>query len=81
MSYPKPTFDCGHEGDFPRNMGRGAARTRRLADYFGRRCPSCAIEHLRRYAEALTHVDATPLTPVEREQYIARRLPGIMSTY
>ena len=38
------TFTCGHEGEIPRNMGRGARREARITEYFGRMCMTCAID-------------------------------------
>ncbi len=46
------TFKCGHEGVIPNNMGRGAARVKRLAEYFGRRCPECARASYRKNLES-----------------------------
>ena len=52
---------CGHVGFDPRNMGRGAARQRRLTEHYARLCESCAL-----IAEA-AHVDSlTNLDPIQR---------------
>ena len=37
-------YSCGHEGEIPRNMGRGQARQRRLAAHFGRPCYKCRVQ-------------------------------------
>lgn len=34
-------YKCGHEGEVPSNMGRGAARLKRLDQYFANCCPTC----------------------------------------
>ena len=53
-------YNCGHEGELPRNMGRGTARQNRLAAWFGRPCQVCALAHAERFARKLTQPDGTP---------------------
>ena len=54
-------YTCGHEGHEPRNMGRGAARQRRLAEYFDRPCLACAIVQADACVRRLTDRRGQPL--------------------
>ena len=72
-------YVCGHAGDAPAHMGRGAARRRRIAAHFGRRCPACHEVALRARASRLTHANGTRYTSAEQADYLARhgvRLPA-----
>ena len=55
----KMTFRCGHLGCVPSNMGRSAARQRRLAEYFGHRCFDCVARGMTATYEKLTYIDGT----------------------
>lgn len=49
---------CGCEAPGePRNMGRGAARMRRLDVYFGRKCLACALQANEKYVASLSNED------------------------
>lgn len=49
------TFTCGHsQAEAPRNMGRGAAREKRLIAYFNRKCLACRLERERILEATLT---------------------------
>lgn len=55
-------YKCGHAGEVPRNMGRGAARQKRLARWFRRLCPDCnRARWVAHYAQE-HHLDGTPYT-------------------
>jgi len=69
-------FSCGHEGEIPRNMGRGKARQHRLEKYFARRCPDCARKAVVNLAFQLTHVGGEPYSKEERLDYIHRHPIG-----
>lgn len=45
---------CNHEGQVPRNMGRGASRQTRLVAYFNRKCLDCTIKDNEAYVKGLT---------------------------
>ena len=49
---------CGHGGQIPAHMGRGAARANRLAAYFARPCLEC-----RKAAEAVEAAKLCVLLP------------------
>jgi hypothetical protein len=64
---------CGHESDEPRNMGKGAARAKRLAEYFDRPCRDCAIARINASVNSLTDRHANPLPyDIKREHAINR---------
>lgn len=45
---------CGHEGSVPRNMGRGKAREKRLAQFFGHKCLACSLAQSQEYWAGLS---------------------------
>ena len=55
------TFSCGHTDVEPRNMGRGAARAKRLQAHFARPCYACACTHAESFARSLTRLNGLTL--------------------
>jgi hypothetical protein len=78
------TYKCGHEGEVPRNMGRGVARENRLADHFGRNCLACrreaAAQQAAKMSVLLPGFDANgkrlmrPYTSEEIAAYVAKHV-------
>lgn len=77
MTDEQRAFRCGCFPPFPpRNMGRGAARQRRLDAYFDRPCLTCALASDRAYVDVLNHWRGGRLWEVDKEQaekILARR--------
>ena len=67
-------FNCSHESEEPRNMGRGAARERRLAVYFDRLCRSCAIARITASVNSLTDRYGRPLSEATHRQHLTDRI-------
>ena len=65
-------FTCGHSGDDPRNMGRGGARERRLAEYYGTACFDCRLSSAVASAHRLTDIRGVPLSGQALEQAVQR---------
>lgn len=59
-------FSCEHFGEAPRNMGRGTARQRRLANHALRRCKSCQSDHLRNHW-ATIRLSVNPVVTAEEQ--------------
>jgi len=72
---------CGHRSIEPRNMGRGAARIRRLAEFYSKCCMSCAIDRVTYQATKFTDVGGVPLTGNELQTLIAKHVALIRSQY
>jgi hypothetical protein len=73
------TFTCGHDANEPRNMGRGQARIKRLAEYFNRPCLSCASARLIDRMSELTDPRGNP-RPATPEQ-VNVRITALKSRY
>ena len=56
------SHSCGHRSIEPRNMGRGAARIRRLAEFYSKTCLECAIARVTYKATLYTDIKGKPLT-------------------
>lgn len=67
-------FCCGHSGSIPPRMGRGAARQRRLSDYFAHRCPDCQRAYYASYAAKLTWADGSAMSVDSQTRWVARRM-------
>lgn len=76
------TYTCGHSAPVPRGMGRGAAREKRLAKFFGRRCFLCACARQAATAASLRAITgrgpdgkfvSRPYTAAEVTAYLAAR--------
>lgn len=72
---------CGHDAPEPRNMGRGQARQKRLAQYFARPCLNCKLAAIRATADTLTDTKANPLTQDQRDAYYNKRMQRIKYDY
>ena len=76
-------FACGHEDHEDRTgqFGRGQARRRRLAEWYGRPCLVCALAALAARERSLTCMDGRPLPEERIRQRIAERRPMIERRY
>lgn len=74
------TFTCGHMlSGAPRNMGRGAARVKRLAVYFNRPCQVCLAASIR--SDMLSYTDLQGNPNPASETQIQQRLLKLTHTY
>ena len=73
-------FTCGHEAPIPAAMGRGEARRKRLAAYFGRPCYACAVRRLEERISR-TYLDGTPVPDDLRQAAIDRRAEKLAQQY
>lgn len=78
-------FTCGHSANIPVNAGRGQARTRRLTEYFGRKCLTCKIAGYADFTKTLNTFDSSgkvrPLTEEEIVQHVLEKIPEFTLRY
>lgn len=75
------TFTCGHSAPEPLYFGRGAARERRLADYFAHKCEACLARDIRAAVELLTDTHGNRLPADRIEAIAAERINKAMRRY
>ncbi len=76
------TYLCGHQqAEAPRNMGRGAAREKRLASYFARTCLTCALERVANEARRFTDVHGKRLPADVEAANVARWQERVRKLY
>ena len=61
-------FICGHDGQEPRNMGRGLRRQARLAEFFNRKCLACRMAAEDAFEASLTRPRAAEHSAMVREK-------------
>lgn len=74
-------YTCGHSGAVPANMGRGAARQRRLSLHFNGRCLECMLVSAESEARRLTDSRATPLSGAVLDGAIAKYRQHATNTF
>ena len=82
MAQETQTFRCGHTAQVPPEFfGRGAARVRRLAAYFDRRCYACAVDHIQAEAGKFTDRNGNPQPAAIVSDRIARWTAKLRPSY
>ena len=71
------TFNCGHTGENPRNMGRGKARALRLEMHYRHKCLECSRAHAIAKAKTYTDLNAHPLIGERLEELTQRLLEKV----
>lgn len=82
-------YKCGHRREVPEGMGRGAARQKRIAEYFDRPCFSCWCDGREIYIAALSEVyrdeegklHSRTLTQAERDSKLAAYAEKVRRVY
>jgi len=67
-------FSCGHEGETPRDMGRGRARQLRLVCYFDRLCPECHRAKWTAFFAGDHHITGRVYTADEQARAVERMM-------